>query len=148
MSSVLIVDDQVSFREILVRFLTPDGYSTAQAGDADTALAMMAVTTPAVLFCDIEMPGHDGLWLVAQVRKQFPTVAIVLATSNDAVPASVSLQGGVVAYVLKPFQKEQVLRAVRDASDWHRAAAARGQGQPQAHDPVDEWLRSRRSRNV
>jgi putative two-component system response regulator len=148
MSSVLIVDDQPGFREILDRILAPAGYTTAQAGDADTALAMMAPTPPAVLFCDIEMPGHDGLWLVAQVRRQFPTVAIVIATSNDAVPASVSLQGGVVAYVLKPFQKEHVLGAVREASDWHRAAAARGQGKPPAHDPVDEWLRSRRSRNV
>jgi CheY-like chemotaxis protein len=135
-------------REILVRMLTPAGYSTAEAGDADTALAMIAQTPPAVLFCDVEMPGHDGLWLVAQVRKQFPTVAIVLATSNDAVPASVSLQGGVVAYVLKPFQKEHVLGAAREASAWHRAAAARRPGEPHAHDPVDEWLQSRRSRNV
>jgi CheY-like chemotaxis protein len=147
-SSALIVDDQPAMREILVRMLTPAGYSTAEAGDADTALAMIAQTPPAVLFCDVEMPGHDGLWLVAQVRKQFPTVAIVLATSNDAVPASVSLQGGVVAYVLKPFQKEHVLGAAREASAWHRAAAARRLGERHAHDPVDEWLRSRRSRNV
>ena len=148
MSSVLIVDDQPAFREILVRILTPAGYIAAQAGDADAALAMIKETPPAVLFCDVEMPGHDGLWLVAQVREHFPTVAIVLATSNDAVPSSVSLQRGVVAYVLKPFQAGRVLGAVREASDWHRAAVARDQVQPPAHDPVEQWLRSRRSRNV
>ncbi len=148
MKSVLVVDDQPPFREILVRILTPAGYATEQAGDADAALAMIAKTPPAVLFCDIEMPGHDGLWLVAQVRKQFPTVAIVLATSNEAVPSSVTLQRGVVGYVLKPFQTAQVLGAVRDAVDWHGAAVARSVVQPPAHDPVDEWLRSRRSRNV
>jgi CheY-like chemotaxis protein len=147
-SSVLIVDDQPAIREILMRILGPAGYSTAQAGDAETGLAMMAETPPAVLFCDIEMPGRDGLWLVAEVRKAFPHVAIVLATSNEAVPSSVSLQGGVVAYVLKPFQTAQVLGAVRDAVAWHRAAAARADVPSPAQDPVDAWLRTRRSRNV
>ena len=148
MSSVLIVDDQPSIREILVRMLAPAGYITTQAGDADAALAMIAKAPPAVLFCDIDMPGHDGLWLMEQVRRQFHAVAIVLATGVEIVPASISLQGGVVAYVLKPFDRGQVLAAVRDAVDWHRAAAANGAKPLPARDPVDEWLRSRRSRNV
>jgi DNA-binding NtrC family response regulator len=147
-SSVLIVDDEPSICEILVRILAPAGYTTTLAGNADTALAMMAKAPPSVLLCDIAMPGHDGLWLMAQVRRQFPTVAIVLATGIETVPASISLQGGVVAYVLKPFDRERVLDAVREAVAWHRTAAAKGKKPLVAHDPVDEWLRSRRSRNV
>ena len=36
-----------------------------------------------VVICDIQMPGHDGLWLVARVRERFPNVAIVLATGVE-----------------------------------------------------------------
>src|SRR5437868_3305849 len=100
--SVLVVDDEPRMREILVRWIAPAGYATKEAPGADAALEVLAATPCEVVFCDIQMPGHDGLWLVKQLRKQFPKVAIVLATGVDSVPPAVSLQGGVVEYLVKP----------------------------------------------
>lgn len=143
MRSVLIVDDEPRIREILVRFLAPAGYAVNEAADADAALALVAATAPDVLLCDVQMPGHDGLWLVEQLRLRFPAVAIVLATADANVPPVVSLQGGVVEYLVKPFEREGVLAAVGRAIDWHEAAAARSAVQTPPPDPVGDWLNKR-----
>ena len=143
MRSVLIVDDEPRIREILVRFLAPAGYAVNEAADADAALALVAATAPDVLLCDVQMPGHDGLWLVEQLRLRFPAVAIVLATADPNVPPVVSLQGGVVEYLVKPFEREGVLAAVGRAVEWHVAAAARSAAQTPPPDPVGDWLNKR-----
>jgi CheY-like chemotaxis protein len=139
MNSVLLVDDEAPIRDLLQRMLVPAGYTTHHAGDAESALAMVAATTPAAVLCDISMPGHDGLWLVEQLRERFPDVAIVLATAADTVPAATSLRAGVVAYVLKPFVRTQVLAAVADAVAWHESAVAMNDRTP-PRDVIADWL--------
>ncbi len=144
-SSILIVDDEPRIREILVRWLAPAGYDTREAPDAETALELLTASASDVALCDIQMPGHDGLWLVARLRERFPNVAIVLATAVDTVPPVVSLQKGVVEYLVKPFQRERVIAAVRRAVEWHQAAVARGPERAPAGDPIAEWLDGGRS---
>jgi len=130
---VLIVDDEPRVREILTRMLAPGGYAIETAADAESALELAAAQAPAVVLCDIEMPGHGGAWLIPRVRQQFPQAAIVLATGVDELPGTLTLQTGVVGYVLKPFRKEQVCRAVSDAVAWHKQAV------PASSGPIDEW---------
>lgn len=132
-------------REILRRWLVPAGYETSEAPDAETALNLVAAGVPDVVLCDVAMPGHDGLWLVQRLRERFPTVAVVLATAVDTVPPTVSLQGGVVEYLVKPFEPGRVLAAVSRAVEWHHAALARGQDRTTTTDPIDEWLSGGRS---
>jgi DNA-binding NtrC family response regulator len=123
MPSVLIVDDEAGFRELLTRFLAQLDCTIEQAGDAESALELLNLIPVAVVLCDLSMPGRGGEWLVAQIHDRFPTVAIILATSNDAVPPRVSLQRGVVGYLLKPFVMVDVLNAVAEAIVWNRAAS-------------------------
>jgi DNA-binding NtrC family response regulator len=144
-SSVLIVDDEPRIREILNRWLVAAGYDTREAPDADAAVELLGVSTSDVILCDIQMPGHDGLWLVAQVLERFPNVAIVLATGVATVPPGTSLRNGVVEYLLKPFAREQVMLAVRRAVEWQEASSARKPRPAGAHDPVAEWISARRS---
>lgn len=144
-SSVLIVDDEPRIREVLVRWLVPAGYDTREAPDAETALSLLAASASDVVLSDVHMPGHDGPWLVEQLRKSFPYVAIVLATADDGISTGVSLQGGVVGYLVKPFERGPVLAAVRRAVEWHEAARARGPERMTAGDPIDEWINRGRS---
>ena len=139
-SSVLIVDDESRIREILSRWLTPAGYETREAADADLALEALAISPADVVLCDVHMPGRDGLWLMGKIRERFPEIAVVLATSDDAVPPTTSLQPGVVEYLVKPFTRESVLAAVARSVEWHRSALLRG---PQrASGSVEDWLKS------
>ena len=145
MSSVLIVDDEPLIRQLMKRWLAAAGYDTREAPDADVAIGLLTVSPSDVILCDIQMPGHDGLWLVAQVRERFPNVAVVLATGLDTVPPGISLGSGVVEYLLKPFARDQVLRAVTRAVEWGQARAARAPKRAGAHDPLAEWMHTRRS---
>ena len=138
--SVLIVDDDPRIREILVRWLEPAGYRTQQAAHSEAALEAIAGDQPAVAMCDVEMPGPDGLWLVGRLRERYPNIAIVLCTGVSAVPPTISLQAGVVGYVLKPFQRDQLLATVKQAVEWHRAAVAQGDTGAK-RDALEEWLR-------
>jgi CheY-like chemotaxis protein len=122
MASLLIVDDDPRIQELLRRWLKPAGYTLRFAEDANSALAALAEQQPAVIVCDIHMPGPNGLWLADRVRDIAPTTAIVLATGDESVPPFESLRRGVVAYVLKPFQRDQFLAAVSTGVAWSRAA--------------------------
>src|SRR5574341_2686580 len=61
-----------------------------------------------VVLCDRVLPGHDGGWLIDQLREQHPNVAIVLATADDSLPTRISLRDGVIGYLVKPFKQELV----------------------------------------
>jgi CheY-like chemotaxis protein len=96
-NSVLVVDDEVLIRQILVRQLRALRLPTTEAPDATTALDLVTAGDPDVVLVDIQMPGNrDGLWLVGRLRQRFPKTAIVLATGTDTIPPAVSMQDGVV----------------------------------------------------
>src|SRR2546428_9226840 len=139
MSAVLVVDDQPPVREFLVRWLDPAGYETAQAPDAEAALSALAERSFDVVLCDVQMPGRGGLWLVDQLRDRFPRVAIVLATADSTVPPVVSMQSGVVDYVVKPFVRERVLEAVARAVESAQRPPVERNRRP-GDDPLNEWL--------
>jgi two-component system, chemotaxis family, chemotaxis protein CheY len=140
MSSVLIVDDEPLNRELLTRWLVPAGYDVREAPDADTALTLLDTIVADVVMCDVHMPGHDGVWLVAQLRQRFPTVAVVLATADDGLSPAVSLKSGVVEYLVKPLDGNRVLAAVLRAVEWRQAAVTRNQRQAGSGDLLTEWL--------
>ena len=138
MRPVLIVDDEPSIRHLVGRWLSDAGYAKTEAESADAAMASMAENPASVVFCDVQMPGHDGLWLTRQLRTQYPTTAVVLATGVTSVPPSVSMQSGVLAYLVKPFRRATLLEALEQALKWHEQASA-GQ-QPPDPKGLDHWL--------
>lgn len=147
MADVLIVEDEQPMRELLSRWLAPAGYSLREAGSAQVALQMVAGGGIGVVLCDRALPGHDGVWLIDQLRERHPDVAIVLATADDSLPTRISLREGVIGYLVKPFRQELVLGAVGEAMAWHRAAAKQpSRRTPSGPDPVDAWLRGRAGR--
>jgi DNA-binding NtrC family response regulator len=141
MNSVLVVDDEAGIRTILTRWLTTAGYDVQSADSADTALAAMAAAPADVVMCDITMPGsNDGLWLAAELHKRYPASALILATGLDSVPPASSMQPGIVEYIVKPFNPDDVRRCVASAVRWHDAAVVRGPVAPVAADALDSWF--------
>ena len=129
-------------REVLVRWLRAAGYGATEVPDAATALALLAGGEFDVVLVDIEMPGRDGLWLVHRLRERFPSVAIVLATASDNIPPAVSMQEGVVEYLLKPFELERVVAAVKRAVEWRRTVLTGPSAADGNTRTVAEWLRT------
>jgi DNA-binding NtrC family response regulator len=140
MAKVLVVDDEPHIRDLLLRWLAKAGHQVTLAEHALAALDAMALDTAEVVLCDIEMPGHDGRWLTCELRRRYPATAVVLATGVANISPQISMQAGVLAYVLKPFDRERLLGAVAQGSAWHTDAVAHGPRPEDSIDRVMDWL--------
>ena len=142
MASILIVDDEPSVRRLLVRWIQPIGHEIVEAESADAALDAMEKRRAAVVFSDIQMPGRDGLWLTSEVRTRYPMTAVVLATSVSSVAPQISMQVGVLAYLVKPFNQEAVIHALDAALAWHAETSVHGTRVGDTAERLQEWLGS------
>lgn len=122
--AVLVVDDEESVRSLLARWLEAAGHTVLTASGAETALEAIQQNAPAVVLCDIRMPGHDGLWLVGQIRERHPDTAVIMASGVNDVEASLEcMRHGVLDYLTKPFGRDRLLDAVRRGIEWSLAAS-------------------------
>ena len=113
--TILVVDDDEGVRKLLARWVADMGHTVRIAPDADIALEMMRDCPIDVALCDIRMPGHDGIWLLDQVRRLYPAIAVVLATGLLEMDPMVTLRPGVVGYIVKPFNREDLDKVVKRA---------------------------------
>jgi len=122
-NSVLVVDDENGVRSLMARWLESSGYAVTTAASAEEALGQFEAAPPAVALCDIRMPGHDGVWLAAQIRQQYPETAVIMATGvHDVGPAVTTLRQGVIDYLTKPFGRDRLREAVTRGLEWHESA--------------------------
>lgn len=142
MALILIVDDERSVRQVLARWIQGAGHEILEAESADAALQVMEKQPAAVVFCDIQMPGHDGLWLTAELRKRYRKTAVVLATGVSTVAPQISMQAGVLAYLVKPFRPESVIDALKAALAWHTEAVATEPRPEDTPERLQAWLDS------
>ena len=85
-----------------------------EAGDAETALAMLQATTPDVALIDIGLPGTSGVDLTAQVKLRVPGVAVLIVTMHEREDYLFqALRAGASGYVLKGADVRDLLAAVR-----------------------------------
>ena len=111
---VLIVDDSAAIRKILQRVLRqtdlPFG-EIREAGDGAEAVAILKDRSFGLILSDINMPGMDGLQLLARIRemdhlKGVPVIMITTEGGQGRVMEAVQL--GASGYVRKPFTAEQI----------------------------------------
>jgi len=91
-TNILVVDDDPAVRDTLVLLLAAAGYETSSADNGFEALRQLKKKIPAVLLCDLEMPGMSGLELLSIVRRRFPGVAVIAMSGcfGDEVPEGVT----------------------------------------------------------
>jgi CheY-like chemotaxis protein len=142
MALILVVDDEYFVRSVLTRWIQEAGHEAAEADSSDAALQAMEGRPATVVFCDIQMPGRDGLWLTTQLRKRYPQTAVILATSVSTVAPPISMQAGVLAYLVKPFTRSAAIDALDIALAWHQEAAAKGPRPEDTPERLQEWLNS------
>ena len=106
--TVLVVDDDEWVRKVLARWVAEMGHTVKVAAGADEALELMREWPVDVALCDVRMPGHDGIWLLDQVRRLYPCIAVVFATGLLEMDPMVTLRACVVGYIVKPFNREDL----------------------------------------
>lgn len=112
---LLIVDDSPSVRRVVSSMLKQHGWQVQTARDGVEALDMITNETPAAVLLDIEMPRMDGYELMATVRaqEQYRSLPLVILTSRAAAKHQQrAMQLGANAYVVKPYQDEELLNTL------------------------------------
>jgi DNA-binding NtrC family response regulator len=116
MARILVVDDEATIREILSRRLTQWGHEVTVANSADAAVEQMVASPVDIVFCDVIMPIHDGVWLARQIRERWPaTVIVAVSGAQDMATVIKMRQHGAVDYVPKPIGREMLHQALERA---------------------------------
>ena len=138
MSYVLVVDDEPGVRTFLECLLARAQYPARMAASAEDAMDLVRLEAPAVAVCDVHMPGANGLWLMDQIRDESPATALVLATGDGRIPAYESLKPGIIAYLLKPLDRDELLSAVEAGLLWSVQQSGRAGRSGRALPPAPE----------
>jgi PAS domain S-box-containing protein len=111
--TVLVVDDDPAARNLLVRFLTHEGFRVDEAPDGDTALRRARAARPHVITLDVLMPGMDG-WAVLTALKADPALAdipVVMLSVVDEKHIGFAL--GASDFLTKPIERERLIAVLK-----------------------------------
>ena len=115
-SLIAIVDDDESVRDAIKRFMRAMGFAVEVFSSAEDFLRSADVSRAACLVADVNMPNMSGLDLHQNLILQGNAIPTVLITAypsdNDHARA---IQAGVVCYLTKPFEEDDLLSCIRDA---------------------------------
>jgi AmiR/NasT family two-component response regulator len=114
---VLIVDDQVSIRELLRRQLEKIGHTVVgTASNGLQAIELIETLQPDVVLMDIEMPKMDGLQATRKIMDKFPRPVVLLTSYDDPEIVRRASRAGAAAYLLKPPGAREIERTMIIAS--------------------------------
>jgi two-component system NtrC family response regulator len=123
-SSLLVVDDEPTQREMLAQILGRAGFAVDVAADGKEALALLNRRGFDLVLTDQKMPGLDGLELLAAAHAIDPGLPVVLMTAYGSVSAAVAaMKQGAADYLTKPFEKDELLLVVDKALRQRRLEA-------------------------
>jgi DNA-binding response OmpR family regulator len=113
MATILVVDDEPTIREVVVRYLEREGYSTLQAGDGDEAKRLLELDVPSLVVLDLMLPGINGLALCRWLRTRSTVPVIMLTARGEEADRIVGLELGADDYVTKPFSPRELVARVK-----------------------------------
>ena len=135
---ILVVDDELSVREILAEGLEAFGFETRMAADADEAMARLESEQFHLLLTDIDMPGRTGIDLMNSAKASFPDLDVIMVTGVvDAKTAIQAIREGASDYLTKPFNLEEVQIVVDRTLEKRRLIAENRSYQEHLEDIVE-----------
>jgi putative nucleotidyltransferase with HDIG domain len=120
--SVLIVDDEPAVRDLMARWVTSLGMRPQTASTADEALASLRLRHYDLAVIDVMMPGHDGLWLANEMRRDHPHTAVIVATAYSELLTGDAQRAPIADFLIKPFHRERFELAVDRGRQWRKEA--------------------------
>ncbi|MDX9957460.1 MAG: response regulator [Clostridia bacterium] len=117
MSTVLIIDDEWSIREVTTLMLERAGYKALSAASAAEGLAVLAENDVSLVIIDVVLPERNGLDLALEVHQKKPKIPIVLMSGRISTEAD-SIQNftghfGIACSIAKPFTQAQLVQVIK-----------------------------------
>jgi len=115
-SKILVIDDEADFRQVIIKFLSKQGFTVTAAGGGEAGIKLASETLPDLVVCDLNMPGMDGYAVLAALRgdPRLAEIPVVLLTGQSQ-PSQVRLGMNLGAddYLTKPVNLDDLLSAVK-----------------------------------
>ena len=113
MKKILLVDDEADFREIMAKFFTRRQVEFSLAESCMDALEHLEQDEYDVVVMDVTMPGLDGLVCMAEMKKMYPHLEVIILTGHASPNAGVTgIKKGAFDYCLKPIDFEELLEKI------------------------------------
>ncbi len=115
---ILVVDDEVELKNILLETLGSQGYEVAGFTSGEEAIAALRQESYDVMLTDLMMPGMNGIDLVKMGLEIDPHLVCIVMTGQGTIQTAVeAMQGGAFDYILKPFRRPTLLPLLTRAMD-------------------------------
>jgi DNA-binding response OmpR family regulator len=111
--TVLVVDDDATTRDVIVRYLEREGFEALEAEDGGRARALIESTGPNLVILDLMLPGIDGLSVIRWIRSTGWLPVIMLTALGEETDRIVGLELGADDYVTKPFSPRELIARVK-----------------------------------
>ncbi len=143
---VLVADDEPDIGLLLCRYLSCDGYDCSTALSGEEALRLLEAEEFHLLIADIMMPGMSGIDLLNIVRSLYPKLAVLMVTGvDDRDTGILALELGAYGYIVKPFERNEILINAANALERRRLAIAQRDKTPSSMPSARPDLRRRQA---
>jgi DNA-binding NtrC family response regulator len=111
---ILVVDDDAIVIKSCRRILEAEGFEVTSVPSADEALEKIKYYEFDLLLMDVKMPKHDGIFLMREIKKNWPDIPIIVM-SGYPTPETIAdvLKLGATQFIPKPFRPDELVKSVR-----------------------------------
>jgi len=108
-ASVLLVDDDAVFRQVMANELTHLGYQIEAVGTGEAAVRLIATSEPEVVLLDLRLPGMNGLDALKAIHASAPASEVIMLTGHGSIDTAIeSIRIGAFDYVVKPCPLDEL----------------------------------------
>jgi len=115
---VLVVDDDTILRDLVADWLSAAGYRVRKVADCQAALAALQDQAPALIVCDMFMPGACGAAAIGQLKRLAPAAPVIAVSghfkSGSGISPEEAVAAGAARALAKPVRRAQLLIAVTE----------------------------------
>ena len=121
---ILIIDDEEAIRKTIRLQLEGTHFEIVEAEDGEKGIQALGnenILEIDLIICDIRMPKINGIEAIDHFRQQYPPIPVIVLTGYPDVKLAVDLiKEGVIDYLVKPVEKNELLAAVTKAAEQRR----------------------------
>src|SRR5690606_39260743 len=132
MKSILLVEDDITFSEMLKRFLERK-YLVTSCYTIETARQHLSKASYDLVFSDLRLPDGDGIALLKSIRSHSETPVVLMTSYAEVSSAVKAMKQGAFDYISKPFNPDEVLEVIKNALDVQPELSTNSKKEPENH---------------
>lgn len=116
--NILWTDDEIDLLRPHILFLKEKGYNVTTANNGDDAISLVKTNFFDIIFLDENMPGKSGLQTLAEIKRLFPTIPVIMVTKSEEEDIMDQAIGSKISdYLIKPVNPKQILLTIKKYID-------------------------------